>query len=307
MKCPKCGSKNIAIQAVTEVKEKRKKGFFYWLLIGWWWELFAWVFSHASQTADRAVQQENETRFKNTVRRRMSELRKALDRPIARKFRTPGSQIGSYHCKRIFMKVCQYCGKVTDDSKKECNACGSTEFSHQCENCGTVFDSAFCPNCGTKAGKKAFVCPDCGTRYFSAACPNCGYSPAGKPRFIATLPRLVCVPGPGKEESLRWNRSVMDLLLADHDGDHHLEIEDGHGLEGRFDASHPCIFCLFLGNERRNTDRRSVFPRANGFPCGNAFECAVGIVIGTETFPALFCCLSPARTISGESYPFWSR
>jgi len=44
MKCPKCGSKNIAIQAVTEVKEKRKKGFFYWLLIGWWWELFAWVF-----------------------------------------------------------------------------------------------------------------------------------------------------------------------------------------------------------------------------------------------------------------------
>jgi len=44
MKCPKCGSENVTIQAVTEVKEKRKKGLLYWLFIGWWWELFAWIF-----------------------------------------------------------------------------------------------------------------------------------------------------------------------------------------------------------------------------------------------------------------------
>ena len=43
MKCPKCRSENIAIQAVTEVKEKRKKGWLYWLFIGWWWEIIAWI------------------------------------------------------------------------------------------------------------------------------------------------------------------------------------------------------------------------------------------------------------------------
>ena len=44
MKCPKCKSQNVNIQAVTITKEKRKKGFWYWLLIGWWWEIIAWVF-----------------------------------------------------------------------------------------------------------------------------------------------------------------------------------------------------------------------------------------------------------------------
>ena len=43
MKCPKCGSVNVNIQAVTEVHEKRRKGFWYWLLIGWWWEIIAWI------------------------------------------------------------------------------------------------------------------------------------------------------------------------------------------------------------------------------------------------------------------------
>ena len=44
MKCPKCKSENVVIQAVTEVKETRKKGWLYWIFIGWWWELFAWLF-----------------------------------------------------------------------------------------------------------------------------------------------------------------------------------------------------------------------------------------------------------------------
>lgn len=44
MNCPKCGSPAVNVQMVTEVKEKRKKGLFYWLFIGWWWDLFAWIF-----------------------------------------------------------------------------------------------------------------------------------------------------------------------------------------------------------------------------------------------------------------------
>lgn len=44
MVCPKCGSLNVLVQAVTQVKEKRKKGLLYWLFIGWWWEIFAWLF-----------------------------------------------------------------------------------------------------------------------------------------------------------------------------------------------------------------------------------------------------------------------
>ena len=44
MICPKCGSYNITVQAVNEVKEKRKKGVFYWLLVGWWLEIFEWFF-----------------------------------------------------------------------------------------------------------------------------------------------------------------------------------------------------------------------------------------------------------------------
>lgn len=44
MTCPRCKSHNVNIQAVTIVTEKRKKGFWYWLIIGWWWEIIAWVF-----------------------------------------------------------------------------------------------------------------------------------------------------------------------------------------------------------------------------------------------------------------------
>lgn len=44
MNCPKCGSENVIIQAVTSVREKPKHGCIWWLLIGWWWEAFLWLF-----------------------------------------------------------------------------------------------------------------------------------------------------------------------------------------------------------------------------------------------------------------------
>lgn len=44
MKCPKCNSENVTVQAVNEVKEKRKKGVLYWLFVGFWWEPLAWLF-----------------------------------------------------------------------------------------------------------------------------------------------------------------------------------------------------------------------------------------------------------------------
>lgn len=43
MQCPKCGSNNVSVQAVTTLKKKHK-GILYWLLIGWWLEVIMWVF-----------------------------------------------------------------------------------------------------------------------------------------------------------------------------------------------------------------------------------------------------------------------
>jgi len=43
MKCPKCNSENVNIQAVSIVKNK-KHGIVYWLLIGWWLEPIMWIF-----------------------------------------------------------------------------------------------------------------------------------------------------------------------------------------------------------------------------------------------------------------------
>lgn len=43
MKCSKCQSENVNVQAVTEIV-KRGKGCLYWLLIGWWLELLLWIF-----------------------------------------------------------------------------------------------------------------------------------------------------------------------------------------------------------------------------------------------------------------------
>ena len=43
MKCAKCGSENVTVQAVTTVKSK-KHGCIYWLFIGWWLEPIMWLF-----------------------------------------------------------------------------------------------------------------------------------------------------------------------------------------------------------------------------------------------------------------------
>ena len=43
MKCPKCGSGNVNVQAVTIVKNKRH-GLFYWLCFGWLFDLLLWLF-----------------------------------------------------------------------------------------------------------------------------------------------------------------------------------------------------------------------------------------------------------------------
>lgn len=43
MKCPKCGSENVNIQAVTQIKNKHH-GIFYWILVGWWLEPLMWLF-----------------------------------------------------------------------------------------------------------------------------------------------------------------------------------------------------------------------------------------------------------------------
>lgn len=45
MVCPKCGSENVTIQAVNEVKLKNSHhGCFWWLCIGWWWVPVKWLF-----------------------------------------------------------------------------------------------------------------------------------------------------------------------------------------------------------------------------------------------------------------------
>jgi len=41
MKCSKCGSEKVNVQAITIVKNK-KHGCLYWLLIGWWLEIVMW-------------------------------------------------------------------------------------------------------------------------------------------------------------------------------------------------------------------------------------------------------------------------
>ncbi|MBN1071539.1 hypothetical protein DVV81_10220 [Clostridium botulinum] len=43
MKCKKCGSEIINVQAVTHIQNKHK-GIIYWLFIGWWLEMMLWLF-----------------------------------------------------------------------------------------------------------------------------------------------------------------------------------------------------------------------------------------------------------------------
>ena len=45
VKCPKCSSENISIQAVNEQKLVTKHhGLVWWLLVGWWWIPVKWLF-----------------------------------------------------------------------------------------------------------------------------------------------------------------------------------------------------------------------------------------------------------------------
>ena len=43
MICPKCGSQNVTVQAITHTNVKGK-GCLYWFFIGWWLELLMWLF-----------------------------------------------------------------------------------------------------------------------------------------------------------------------------------------------------------------------------------------------------------------------
>ena len=44
LRCKKCRSYNVNVQVATEVKEVKKKGCGYWLLIGWWLETLELIF-----------------------------------------------------------------------------------------------------------------------------------------------------------------------------------------------------------------------------------------------------------------------
>lgn len=45
MTCPKCGSNNVSVQMMSDVKLKDKHhGIIWWMLVGWWWILIKWIF-----------------------------------------------------------------------------------------------------------------------------------------------------------------------------------------------------------------------------------------------------------------------
>lgn len=45
MTCPKCGSQNVNVQVVNEVKLKNKHhGVIWWICVGWWWIPIKWLF-----------------------------------------------------------------------------------------------------------------------------------------------------------------------------------------------------------------------------------------------------------------------
>lgn len=44
MKCPKCGSENVTVNIVTDVKSKYGHGALWWICIGWWWIPVKWLF-----------------------------------------------------------------------------------------------------------------------------------------------------------------------------------------------------------------------------------------------------------------------
>lgn len=45
MTCPKCGSENVNVQVVQDIKVKDKHhGIIWWICIGWWWIPCKWLF-----------------------------------------------------------------------------------------------------------------------------------------------------------------------------------------------------------------------------------------------------------------------
>lgn len=45
MQCPKCGSENVQVQVINEVKLKNKHhGVIWWIFVGWWWLMIKWLF-----------------------------------------------------------------------------------------------------------------------------------------------------------------------------------------------------------------------------------------------------------------------
>ena len=44
MTCPKCGSENVNVQVINEVKLKNQHhGVIWWLFVGWWWIFVKWL------------------------------------------------------------------------------------------------------------------------------------------------------------------------------------------------------------------------------------------------------------------------
>lgn len=44
LRCKKCGSPNVRVEVINQVKLKnRHHGFFWWLCIGWWWVPIKWI------------------------------------------------------------------------------------------------------------------------------------------------------------------------------------------------------------------------------------------------------------------------
>lgn len=44
LRCPRCGSTNVKIQAISKVSTTKRKGCAYWIFIGWWLEPLLWIF-----------------------------------------------------------------------------------------------------------------------------------------------------------------------------------------------------------------------------------------------------------------------
>ena len=45
MKCPKCGSENVSVNVVTDIKMKDKHhNIIWWIFVGFWWIPTKWLF-----------------------------------------------------------------------------------------------------------------------------------------------------------------------------------------------------------------------------------------------------------------------